>query len=420
MTLPGKIRTMIHSQHLENGLHVLLEPAPTSKLVSVELHVPSGALTEPESHLGISSVLEEWLWRGAGERDARALEDAWDTLGAQRGSELTLEGMGFSAACLLGDAGAMLELLADVVMRPKLADDGFAPSLDLARAALVSLDDAPDELLYQRLWRAAFENEFGRSPYGSQMGFSSMSPALVRDYQARTFTPHGSVLAVSGALEWAALLELVAGTFGDWRGEKLELPQPVWSAPFQKGEARDTAQTQIGGMMPITKFCEAGYYESRFACEVLGGGNSNRLFNEIREVRGLVYGVHAGSTYMPGLATLEVFASCTPARASETLQVMREEMRRWTKGITEDEFERARVSLLTNLAMSEESTSARAASLLRDARLLGRAREVEEVRAGLESVTLEGINAWLESVAVEDLRVFVLGAEAGKKKKESG
>jgi predicted Zn-dependent peptidase len=411
------MRSVIHSQRLENGLFVLLEPAPSSKLVSVELHVPSGALTEPESHLGISSVLEEWLWRGAGGHDARALEDAWDALGAQRGSELTLEGMGFSAACLLDNLGAMLELLADVIMRPRLADDGFAPSLDLAKAALVSLEDAPDELLYQRLWRAAFKNEFGRTPYGSQKGFSSLNPTSVREYHARTFTPQDSVLAVSGALEWEALLEMIEAAFGAWCGEELESPQPIWNAPFQKRESRDTAQTQIGGMMPITPFCAPGYYESRFACEVLGGGNANRLFNEIREVRGLVYGVHAGSTYMPGLATLEVFASCTPARATETLQVMREEMQRWTKGITQGEFERARVSLLTNLAMSEESTGARAASLLRDARLLGRAREVEEVRAGLEAVTLEGVNAWLERVNVEELRVYVLGGDADKSKK---
>ncbi len=400
---------MIHSALLENGLYVLFEPAPASKLVSVELHVPAGAMVEPESQLGITSVLEEWLWRGAGERDARALENAWDALGAQRGSEVTLEGTGFSAACLQGDTGAMLELLADVVLRPKLESDGFEASLDLAQAALTSLEDAPDELLYQRLWRTAFSNEFGRSPYGSNKGFSSIIPASVREYQGRTFTPQGSVLAVSGALEWAALLELVQRTFGAWRGEKLELPQPIWNAPFQQREPRDTAQTQIGAVMPITPFCAPGYYESRFACEVLGGGNANRLFNEIREARGLVYGVLAGSTYMPDLATLEVFASCTPARANETLAVMREEMQRWTQGITKDEFERTRVSLLTNLAMSEESTGARAASLLRDARLLGRAREVEEVRSGLEQVTLAGVNAWLETVRVEDLRVYILG-----------
>ncbi len=401
---------MILQTKLENGLSLLLEPVATSELICFELSVPCGALTEPMA--GSSSLLEEWLRRGAGRRNARAFEDAWDDLGAIRGSEVGLEGMAWSVTCLAKDAALSLELLSDWVLHPRLDTEGFAPSLELAVAALEGLEDSPDELLYARLWNAALVSPHGRSPYGNKAGFASLTPDLVRaDYQKRC-TPIGAILAVSGAVEWAGLLELVQRLFGNWCGIALPSPEVKWNPPFTTFEARETAQTQIGMMMPLVGFAQSGYYESRFALEILGGGNSNRLFNEVREQRGLVYGIHAGSSFMRGAGTLEVFASCTPSRTAETIAVIVQELERWRTGITAEEFNRAAVGIETGLAMSLESIGARAAALLRDTQLLGRVRGLEEVQAGLKAVTLEAVNAWLEQLDFKALRIFVLGLDS--------
>ncbi len=400
---------MIFQTKLENGLAVLLEPVATSELICFELFVPCGALTEPVA--GCSSLLEEWLRRGAGTRNAKALEDAWDDLGAIRGSEVGLEGMDWSVTCLAKDAAAALELLSDWVLHPQLNTDGFAPSLELAVAALEGLEDAPDELLYARLWQAALASPHGRSPYGHKTGFSSLTPDLARaDYQNRC-TPVGAILAVSGAIKWDKLLEMVQKFFGNWFGIALETPEVVWNAPLTTFETRETAQTQIGMMMPLVTFAQSGYYESRFALEILGGGNSNRLFNEVREQRGLVYGIHAGSSFMRGAGTLEIFASCTPSRTTQTLAVITQELERWRTGITLQEFNRASVGIETGLAMSFESIGARAAALMRDTQLLGRVRGLEEVQAGLKAVTLDAVNVWLEQLDFKQLQIFVLGMD---------
>ncbi len=400
---------MIFQTKLENGLTIVLEPVLTSSLIAFELFIPNGALTEPI--LGASSVLEEWLRRGAGTRDARALEDAWDDLGAIRGTEVGLEGMEFSVTCLARDAAAALALLADLVLRPHFAQTEFAPSLELAISALQGLEDAPDELLYARLWKAAFASPHGRSPYGHAEGFSRLTPDLLRADYAQRCTPHGAILAVSGAIEWSALLEFVKQHFAMWQGEILPNPEVIWNAPFTQFEARETAQTQIGMMMPLMPFTGKGYYESRFALEVLGGGNSNRLFNEVREQRGLVYGIHAGSSFVKNAGTLEVFASCTPAKAAQTIAVIQAELEIWQQGINADELARAKVGIETGLAMSSESVGARAASGLRDMQLIGRLRSLEEVETGLAVVTLEGINAWLQTLDFSQLRTYSLGAD---------
>jgi predicted Zn-dependent peptidase len=398
---------MIYQTQLENGLALLLEPVLDSALVSFEMFVPLGALTE--TVLGCSSLQEEWLRRGAGGRSAMEFEDAWDAFGIIRSSEVGLEGLSFSITCLAVDAATALELLADWVLRPNLEDHEFMPSLELARAALNGLEDAPDEILYSRLWQHAFSSPHRRSPYGTVNGFLALNPKLARDDYKKRCTPHGAILTASGALEWQVLHDWVRVLFGAWTGAPNHLPQIAWNPAQTIFEPRDTAQTQIGKIMPLMPFASAGYYESRFALEVLGGGNSSRLFFEVREQRGLVYGIHAGNSFVRGAGMLEVFASCTPQHTTQTLEVIDSELLRWKQGITQAEFERAQVGIETNLAMSLESVGARAASLMRDMQLLGRPRTLEEIENGLASVRLNDVNAWLKHLEFSQMHTYSLG-----------
>ncbi len=399
---------MIQHTRLENGLTLILEPVPSSELISIECFVPCGALTEPV--LGCSSVLEEWARRGTANRSAEATEDAWDDLGAVRGSEVGLEGTEWGVTCLAADGMAALELLHDWILQPNLTQ-GFETSLELAKAALLGLEDSPDELLNARLWKQALSSSHGRSPYGTLEGLEALNADLVRaDYKQRC-TPQGAILSVSGAISWEMLLEQVRRLFGAWRGQTFNPLEVRWNPPSQRFEARDTAQSQIGMLMPLMPFATAGYYESRFALEILGGGNFNRLFQELREDHGLVYGVHAGSSFMQGAGTLEVFASCTPNHAEETVERIHQQLEQWKKGVSAEELSRARVGINTSLAMSLESVGARAAINLRDQHLLGFVREPKQIQAQLDAVSIEQVNAWLSSLDFTALHTFVLGAE---------
>jgi predicted Zn-dependent peptidase len=394
---------------LENGLALLLEPVPNSALVCFELFVPLGAINEPV--LGCSSLQEEWLRRGAGGRNAKEFEDSWDELGIIRGSEVGLEGFSWSVTCLAEDAQKALALLSDWVLRPNLLEEDFAPSLELAQAALHSLEDAPDEILYARLWETAFDSPHKRSPYGSQSGLLQLSPKVARADYFKRCTPKGAILTTSGAIKWEGLLGLVKQHFAAWVGGLAASLDLVWKPAQTTFEPRDTAQTQIGKIMPIMPFGAAGYYESRFALEVLGGGNSSRLFNEVRENRGLVYGIHAGNSFVRGGGMLEVFASCTPQHTAETLAVIDTELERWRMGISQAEFDRARVGIETGLAMSGESVGARAASLIREMQLLGRPRAKSEIENGLAGVRLHDVNAWLEGLDFSQMHTYCLGVE---------
>ena len=394
----------------DNGLIALCAPNSRSAGVTIEIFVPCGALTE--SLPGCSSVLEEWLWRGTNLYDSRALENALDDLGVQRESEVSVDGLLLSFACLPDDLSATLGLAADLVLRPRLETSDFQPVLMQATSALEGLQDAPDSLLFTALIEAYFASPHGRSPFGTINGLAQLTSRNVRADFKRRCTPHGSLIAASGQLERDQFAALIEASFGAWRGEIIPEPAVQTRGGYQKHVQFDSAQTQIGLIYPVPALTALGYYESRIMLEVLSGSQSNRLFEAVREQRGLAYSVSASTAYGRGYGTLEVYAATAPARASETLEVLRYELDRLGAGITNDEFNRAQLGILTSLALFEEAPSARAAAMIRDTRLLGRVRPLEEIRAAIEAVTFTGVNAWLATHPLENAGVVTLGSAA--------
>ena len=395
---------------LDNGLITLCAPNARSAGVTIELFIPCGALTETTP--GHSSVLEEWLWRGAGVYDSRALEDALDDLGVQRESEVSVDGLLLSFACLPDDLSATLRLAADLVLRPRFETSDFKAVLAQATAALEGLQDAPDSLLFTALSEQYFKSPHGRSPFGTLKGLAQLtSRSVIADFKRRC-TPHGSLIAASGQLEVGRFVALVEEFFGAWRGLVLPEPAVQTRAGCYQHVQFASAQTQIGLIYPVPALIARGYYESRITLEVLSGSQSNRLFEAVREQRGLAYSVSASTAYGRGFGTLEVYAATAPARARETLEVLRLELMRLAAGITADEFNRAQIGMLTSLALFEEAPSARAAAMIRDTRLLGRVRPLEEIRGAIEIVTLERVNAWLAAHPLEKPGVVTLGSAA--------
>ncbi len=409
---------MIETHTLENGLTLIAEVQPWQPGVSFELQVVIGAATEPSDTRGVTTVLEDWMYRGARSkdgqvRDSRQFSEALDDLGVRRGGGAGVEGTGFSGALLSSDLRAGLELYADVTRRPLLSDDEFSPCVELARQELESLDDAPAQKMFTALRERFVTTPHGRSSMGTFDGLEKLTPEIVRaDYRSR-FGPKGAILGVAGGFDWAALVASVTELFGDWQGESPTLEPPAMRGGFYDHITQDTAQEQIGLMFPDIAPGDPGWYESRLSIMALSGvGASSRLYDEVREKRGLVYSVSASSGQLRGGGWISAYAGTSPDRAQETLEVMLAEFTRMREGVREDELERAKTGLLTSLVMSEESSGARARGLVRDQTLLGRVRPLEEIMQSVQAVTLNGLNAWLEANPYTNPAVMTLGPKA--------
>lgn len=400
----------VHTHIYPNGLTLVAEERPDVRAAAFHLSVRAGTITEPADKEGLSGVLAEMCYRGAGSLDSRNLSDALDALGLQRGGGAGAEAAGFGGALLADNLADALRLHADIALRPHLPEKELEPIVALALQELQSLEDNPSQKMFVQLRREYFLNEYGRSTLGNAPHLESLTVDDLRADHARRYRPKGGILSVAGRFDWNWLLDNAGAIFGEWSGEPPALPKPfVRAENHYRHIEQDSAQEHIGIAYASVPLGDPEFYTSRMAVSVLSGGMGARLFTEVREKRGLVYAVYASASSVRDTGFVLGYAGTTPERAQETLDVFIGELNRLVEGVTKDELDRARVGLLSSLVMQGESTTARASAIGTDTALLGRVRSLEEIREGVESVTQESIIAHLRRCPPANFTVTTLG-----------
>lgn len=391
---------------MENGLTLALEERDYPG-VAFQLLVPGAGAVQDGPLQGAATLLEAWLWKGAGELDARAFAQALDRLGVRRQSGVGLEYAAFSAAFLPEALEEVFRLYADLLLRPWLPEEAFEAVRSVALQELASLEDQPARKLFSLLRRRVFLSPHGQEPLGREEDLRRATPEAVRRERFR-YTPQGAVLAVAGGVDWERLARAVE-PFLAWRGEALPYPEPRLSQPQTLVLSRPTAQVQIGLAYPDVGPEDEDFYAARLALEVLSGGMASRLFTEVREKRGLVYAVSAFPAGVKGQGLLMAYAGTTKERYRTTLEVLKGEIARLREGVSEEELDRAKVALRTALVMGDESVRSRAGSMARDLYVLGRVRPLAEVEEAIAGTGLEAVNAFLARHPYENPWVGLLG-----------
>lgn len=410
----------VQTRRLANGLTIVGESLPDKRAGAWTLLVPSGSATEPQGLDGLTGVLEGLSYRGAvakdgTQRDSRALSDALDDLGVDRGGGSDVEYTTFGGATLADYLPQALELYSDIARRPLFLQpdfdsEEFEAQRQLALQALDSLEDNPARKMFVQLRRVYFPDDYGRSPMGSHEGLEALTlDALRADYAAR-FRPDGAILAFAGGFDFDEVADVAENLFADWNGELASAPQPQ---TVQSGGmhhiAQETAQQHIGVAYAGVPSTHEHFYNYRMAMSVLSGGMGARLFTEVREKRGLVYSVSASAASLRGCGFTLAYAGTTPERSQETLDVLLHELQRVKDGVTEEEVERAKVGMLSSLVMQEESSRARAGAIARDQFVLGRVRPLDEITAAIQAVTPQTIHEFYQANPPQDFTVVTLG-----------
>lgn len=380
-----------------NGLTLLGERMPGMQSVAMTLLVPAGVSTDPTEKVGVSTVLSDLVLRGAGPWNSRALTDHLDGLGLQRSSSVGVYHTRFGAAAGMGERMlAALPAYAAVVREPHLPADGFEAARDLALQALAGLDDDPRQKLLVALRETYFPEPMGRNTMGLEADIRRLTREDAVGEHRRRYVAGGAILAVAGDVEESRWREAVGETFGALpQGEVVYPTVPLPARPRHEHRRQASEQVHIGLAYPSVPETHEDYYAVRLAVEVLSGGTSGRLFTEIREKRGLCYAVWAGYSSLREQGVVTGYAGTTAERAEQTLACLVGELRRLSEGVTGAELERARTGLKSAVVMSGESTSARAGAIAHDWFTRGRLRSLEEIKAAIDGVTVEQVNAFL-------------------------
>jgi len=405
----------ISSRTLACGMPLIVERMDGVRSASVAWLLPCGGAFDPVDRLGRAAMWSELLMRGAGSLSSRQQADAFDRLGASRGTEAGAFTFRVGATLLGERLHETLPLITSMVLNPRMDAESIEPARDLALQALQSVKDDPQERV--GLLARATHNPapLDRSGLGTPEGLLALTrEELVEGWRACAI-PARAIFAAAGAVDPDALARDLDNLLTAWRGD---ITEPAIGPKPPRGyvhEQDDTSQVQIVLAHDAPREPEPDALLERLVQSVLSGGMSGRLFTEVREKRGLCYSVQAGYRGDREYGVVTAYVGTTPERAQQSLDVLWSELQRITTpagAVTPEEFDRAKVGMKSGLVFSGESAGARASALASDQRKLGRPRSLDEIAAAIDAVTLDQLNAYLSRRRFGDVTIATLGPAA--------
>jgi predicted Zn-dependent peptidase len=394
---------------LKNGMVLVGEPMEAVESVAFGFILPGGAARLPEGCCGAGSVIVDWIFRGAGNRNSRQLGDALDGLGLHRGSSVGSSHISVGAALEAENLADAVDLYADIILRPQLKEDQFELARQLAIDSVLSLDDDPRQKVMLKLREQFYPSPLGRSTVGDIEELKALTAEGTRGIIKENFNLSVTIFAVAGKYDFDAVAGQIEKLF------EADSEKPVEAAPLgAKGGAythlnNDGAQVHIGLMTETVKPTEEDYYDARVAVSVLSGGMSARLFTEVREKRGLCYAIGARYHGLKEAAGMMCYAGTTPDKGQETLDVIIGEFNRLSEGISEGEIQRAKVGLKSALILQSESSSSRAGGIAGDYYMYGRVRSLGEIKNKVEETSVDSVLAFLRNNKFKDYTVVTIG-----------
>lgn len=401
----------IFSHSFDNGLVLVAEAMPWLESAAFALWLPSGCVYDPPGKSGLSNLLCELIQRGCGNRDSRAFVEDLENLGADCSGAASLMFMSFGGGMPAEALPEVLGVYADLARRPHLPEDQLDDARQVCLHEVRSLDDDPPRKMMQQLRLRHYGDPLGRSSNGTEADLNSVTIDDLRQYFGKQVQPEGALLSVAGKFDWPKLKETVGQHFGDWRGTV----KTTWTEqPPQRGYLHiphDGAQTHVGVGYDSIPYAHRDYFQSRAAVGVLSEGMSSRLFEEVREKRGLVYSVYASAHSLKDRGAVFSYAGTTTERAQETLDVLSGELRRLAKGIEPNELKRLKAQIKSSLIMQQESSRSRAGSIASDWYYLGRVRPLDELHGILDALSVDSINRYLAANPPGAFTTVTLGAK---------
>jgi len=400
---------------LPGGLRVVLETIPYVRSVSVGVWVRAGSRHEPRELGGVSHVLEHLLFKGTLRRSARRIAEDVDSIGGLLNGYTSKEYTCYYVKVLDIHLEKALDLLSDLVLHPRLDPDDLAKEKRVILEEIKMCEDSPDELVGDLLAEAVWGDDgLGRPVIGSEEAVSAITPEEVRTYHAEQYRQKAVVVALAGNVEVEEGIRLVRRYFGPMpEGGRLSRgPGPTFTGGYRR-RAKSIEQAHVCLGFRGVSMADPAVYDFHLLAGVLGGGSSSRLFQAVREERGLAYSVYAYACPFSDTGFLGLYAGVSPGNLLEVLSLMGREVRDIASGtVTPEELQRAKDQVKAAVLLGLENTANRMSRLGRSLLLLDRIISPDELARRVDAVTAESLAGVARRVLDSDLTgLAVVGPE---------
>ena len=360
MTVAGTADNPFPTHVLDNGLRIVAQPMHGVESLAIGLCVATGSRDERVEQAGISHFVDGLAFQGTARRGVRDLTEAFEDLGARYDASAGIELFWYTALALGRDLERLVPLLVEVARYP-LFDPGETEKVrDRQLQELAGLEDEPMQKVLDVLQREYFfGHPYGNSLLGDVDSVKALTPQDLRACWQATHYPNNTIFAAAGKLEFERLVEVVTAACSDWPSGSIKpLPAPPAYVPRTKVLERDSNQQHIGIGIQGVPVGHADYYATSLLSTILGGSMNSRLFTEVREKRGLAYGVGAYPLALRDAGMIRIYAGTVPEKAQETVTVTFAELRKLEEsGVRPDELERAKTVLKSRVIMAGENSA---------------------------------------------------------------
>lgn len=373
---------------LSNGLRIVSEAMPQLETASVGLWVDVGARHEAREINGVSHLLEHMAFKGTERRSAQAIAEEIEAVGGHLNAYTSREHTAYFAKVMKDDTPLALDLLADILQHSVFDDEELARERAVVMQEIAQSHDTPDDIVFDFFQETAFPDQpLGWTILGPAEGVAALSRDDLAGYMSAHYSAPRMVLIGAGRLDHDRLVELAGAAFDRLPPEHSARKAPARYAGGDYRGSRDLEQVHLVLGFDGIPYGDPDFYTGQVLSTLLGGGMSSRLFQEIRERRGLAYAVFTFSSAYTDGGVFGVYAGTAPGEVAELIPVMAEEMTKVERAVTEEEMARTRAQLKSALLMSLESSSARCERLGRQMLIFGRPIPVEEMIAKIDAIS---------------------------------
>ncbi|MGF1605518.1 MAG: M16 family metallopeptidase [Rhodothalassiaceae bacterium] len=372
---------------LPNGLRIVSDRMAHLQSATIGVWIDVGARYESEEQNGITHLLEHMLFKGTDRRNARAIAEEIEAVGGHLNAYTSRDHTTFYAKVLKDDVPLAVDLLADILQHSQFDPVELEREREVILQEIGQVKDTPDDIVFDLLQEAAFPDQaLGRSILGTEQSVAALDAEAVRRYRDAHYRGGTMVVAAAGGVDHDELVSLVAEAFADVPAGRA---RSLSAGAYGGGEirwTRDLEQLHLTLGFPSFGFDDPDYYALHVYTTILGGGMSSRLFQELREVRGLAYTVHSFVSTHVETGLLGIYAGTDPDAATQIMPLLAHEICQLGQDVTVEEIARARSQLKAGLLMSLESTSARVEQMGRQLLVYDRILPIEELVDRVDAV----------------------------------
>lgn len=397
---------------IDNGITIVTHETDSVESVSLGYWVTAGGITEEKSHHGISHYLEHMAFKGTNLRTAKDIAEEIESVGGYLNAFTSRDVTAYQSKVLKEDIDLSVDILSDILVNPTFLSEEMERERGVILQEIKQSQDTPDDIIFDHFQNTAFPDQpMGRPILGTAEIVSHITTDDLRKYRSENYTTDSIILAAAGNVSHEKLLDLANKYIGHIQNteKKCNKIEPVYVGGHFFDERPKLEQSHVILGFNGLNYSDKDYYTSALFSSILGEGMSSRLFQEIREKRGLVYSVYSFTSNYRDAGLFGIYAATSPSKLEELLDVAYAEIQKMHKNISIKEFERTKAQYKSELLMSQESTSVTCDQVASQTVLFNRPISNHEILEKINAVTIDMIEAYTERLLSSKPTLIIVG-----------